>query len=140
MDAVTMLRENFIKANKMQKLLKLNKKVMDEVEPLTEVFMSILFKQLQMLFHVPTEDDIMILIKLIREFEIKAIANHCVDVHREVFTALKSASVPIIYIPIDAFPYKVKHERWRNAEHLSKSGAKFSILSDHPVTLQRNTF
>jgi hypothetical protein len=47
MDAVTMLRENFIKANKMQKLLKLNKKVMDEVEPLTEVFMSILFKQLQ---------------------------------------------------------------------------------------------
>jgi imidazolonepropionase-like amidohydrolase len=53
-----------------------------------------------------------------------------------------SASIPIIYGPIDAFPYKVelKYESWRDAEHLLKSGAKFSIMSDHPVTLQRNIF
>jgi hypothetical protein len=66
-----------------------------------------------------------------------------VDVHREeVFTALKSASVPMIYGPIDAFPYKVelKHASWRNTEKLLKPGAKFSIMSDHPVTLQRNIF
>src|SRR5439155_9054944 len=48
--------------------------------------------------------------------------------------------IPIIYGPMDAFPYKVelKHESWRNAEKLLKSGAKFSVMSDHPVILQRN--
>jgi imidazolonepropionase-like amidohydrolase len=43
---------------------------------------------------------------------------------------------------MDSFPYKVelKHESWRNAEKLLNSGAKFSIMSDHPVILQRNIF
>jgi imidazolonepropionase-like amidohydrolase len=40
------------------------------------------------------------------------------------------------------FPYKVelKHESWKNTEKLLKSRAKFSIMSDHPVTLQRSLF
>ena len=141
MGAVAMLRENFIKAKKLQKLLEKEKKVIDEVEPLTELFMDILSKRLKMMVHVHKEDDIMVLLQLIKEFGIKVIANHCVDVHREeVFTALKASSVPVIYGPMDSFPYKVelKHESWRNAEKLLNSGAKFSIMSDHPVILQRN--
>ena len=141
MGAVAILRENFIKARKMQKLLETEKKVIDEVEPLTELFMDILSKRLKMMVHVHKEDDIMVLLQLIKEFGIKVIANHCVDVHREeVFTALKASSIPVIYGPMDSFPYKVelKHESWRNAEKLLNSGAKFSIMSDHPVILQRN--
>lgn len=141
MGAVAMLRENFIKARKMQALLQKEKKVIDEVEPITEVFMDILSGRFKMMFHVHKEDDIMVLIQLVKEFGIKAIANHCCDVHREeVFVALKASSIPIIYGPMDAFPYKVelKHESWRNAEKLLKSGAKFSVMSDHPVILQRN--
>jgi imidazolonepropionase-like amidohydrolase len=141
MGAVAILRENFIKAKKLQKLLETEKKVIDEVEPFTELFMDILSKRLKMMVHVHKEDDIMVLLQLIKEFGIKVIANHCVDVHREeVFTALKASSVPVIYGPMDSFPYKVelKHESWRNAEKLLKSGAKFSIMSDHPVILQRN--
>ena len=141
MGAVAMLRENFIKARKMQALLQKEKKVVDEVEPITEVFMDILSGRFKMMFHVHKEDDIMVLIQLVKEFGIKAIANHCCDVHREeVFVALKASSIPIIYGPMDAFPYKVelKHESWRNAEKLLKSGAKFSVMSDHPVILQRN--
>jgi len=141
MGAVAMLRENFIKARKMQALLQEEKKAIDEVEPITEVFMDILSGRFKVMFHVHKEDDIMVLIQLVREFGIKAIANHCCDVHREeVFVALKASSVPIIYGPMDAFPYKVelKHESWRNAEKLLNSGAKFSIMSDHPVILQRN--
>jgi imidazolonepropionase-like amidohydrolase len=143
MGAVAMLRENFNKARKMQQLIKTEKKVIDEVEPQTELFMDILSNKLKMMIHVHKEDDIMVLLQIIKEFGIKAIANHCVDVHREeVFTALKAASVPIIYGPMDSFPYKVelKHESWRNAEQLLNSGAKFSIMSDHPVILQRNIF
>jgi imidazolonepropionase-like amidohydrolase len=141
MGAVAMLRENFIKARKMQALLQKEKKVVDEVDPLTEVLMDVLSDRFKMMFHVHKEDDVMILIQLVREFGIKVIANHCCDVHREeVFSALKASSVPIIYGPMDAFPYKVelKHESWRNAEKLMKSGAKFSVMSDHPVILQRN--
>lgn len=141
MGAVAILRENFIKARKMQKLLETEKKVIEEVEPLTELFMDILSNRFKMMVHVHKEDDIMVLIQLIKEFGIKVIANHCVDVHREeVFTALKASSVPVIYGPMDSFPYKVelKHESWRNAEKLLNSGAKFSIMSDHPVILQRN--
>jgi imidazolonepropionase-like amidohydrolase len=141
MGAVALLRENFIKARKIQKLLETEKKVIDEVEPLSELFMDILSNRLKMMVHVHKEDDIMVLLQLIKEFGIKVIANHCVDVHREeVFTALKASSVPVIYGPMDSFPYKVelKHESWRNAEKLLNSGAKFSIMSDHPVILQRN--
>ncbi len=143
MGAVAMLRENLIKALKARKLLELEKKVAAEIEPLTEVFMDILSNKFKMMVHLHKEDDAMVLIQLAREFGIKVIANHCVDVHRqEVFVALREASVPIIYGPIDAFPYKVelKHESWKNAEKLLKSEAKFSIMSDHPVTLQRNLF
>jgi imidazolonepropionase-like amidohydrolase len=43
---------------------------------------------------------------------------------------------------MDSFPYKVelKHESWRNVEKLLRSKAKFSVMSDHPVILQRNIF
>jgi len=130
-----------LKQGKCKHFYKKEKKAIDEVEPITEVFMDILSGRFKVMFHVHKEDDIMVLIQLVREFGIKAIANHCCDVHREeVFVALKASSVSIMYGPMDAFPYKVelKHECWRNAEKLLNSGAKFSIMSDHPVILQRN--
>jgi imidazolonepropionase-like amidohydrolase len=143
MGAVAMLRENLIKARKMQRLLETKKKVMDEVEPLTEVFMDILSAKYKVMVHLHKEDDAIVLIQLVKEFGIKAIANHCADVHRaEVFAALSGASIPVVYGPMDSFPYKVelKHESWRNVEKLLKSNAKFSLMSDHPVILQRNMF
>jgi imidazolonepropionase-like amidohydrolase len=50
--------------------------------------------------------------------------------------------IPIVYGPMDSFPYKVelKHESWKNVEKLLDSKAKFFIMSDHPVILQRNMF
>jgi imidazolonepropionase-like amidohydrolase len=141
MGAVAMLRENLIKALKARKLLEMEKKVAAEMEPLTEVFIDILSNKFKMMVHLHKEDDAIVLIQLAKEFGVKAIANHCLDVHREeVFAALRKAGIPIIYGPTDAFPYKVelKHESWKNAEKLLRSGAKFSIMSDHPVTLQRN--
>src|SRR5919108_355484 len=132
MGAVAMLRENFNKARKMQKLLETEKKVIDEVEPLTQIFMDILSNKYKIMVHVHKEDDIMVLLELIKEFQIKAIANHCLDVHREeIFRNLRAASLPVIYGPMDAFPYKVelKHESWKNVEKLLNSGLKFSLMS-----------
>jgi imidazolonepropionase-like amidohydrolase len=143
MGTIALLRENFIKARKIQRLIHIEKKVIDEVEPITEVFIDILLGKYKMMVHVHKEDDIMVLIQLAKEFGIKVVANHCADVYRrEVFEALKRASIPIVYGPMDSFPYKVelKHESWRNVKQLLDSKAKFSIMSDHPVILQRNMF
>src|SRR3954451_4239998 len=138
-----MLRENFIKAKKIKNLLDSGKKTIDEIDPFTEVFIDILAQKHKMMVHFHKEDDARILIQLVKEFNIKAVANHCLDVHRqEIFSALKANSIPIIYGPMDSFSNKdeLRHNNWRNAELLLKSGAKFSLMSDHPIILQRNMF
>src|SRR6266511_1883237 len=109
MGAIAMLRENFIKAKKMQTLVLTERKVIDEVDPITEVFMDILSGKHKMMVHVHKEDDVIVLIQLANEFGIRIVANHCADVYRrEVFEALKNASIPIAYGPLDSFPYKVE--------------------------------
>jgi len=143
MGVISILRENFIKAKKTKNLLDSGKKSIDEVDPLTEVFIDILDQKHRMMVHLHKEDDVRILIQLVKEFNIKAVANHCLDVHRqEIFLALKANSIPIIYGPMDSFSNKdeLRHNNWRNAELLLKSEAKFSLMSDHPIILQRNMF
>ena len=127
----------------MQRLIEAGKKSIDEVDPTTEVFMDILSNKHTLMGHLHKEDNAMVLIQLVHEFGLKAVANHCLDVRREeIFAALKAVSIPIIYGPMDALPYKVelKNESWRNVEKLLRSGAKFSMMSDYPVILQRNMF
>jgi len=143
MGVIAMLRDNFIKARKMQNLLKNEKKVIDEIDPTTELFIDMLSNKYKLMIHLQKEDDARILIQLVKEFGIKVIANHCLDIQREeIFAALNRVSIPIIYGPMDSFPNKVelKHDKWRNAEGLLKSKAKFSLMSDHPIILQRNIF
>jgi hypothetical protein len=49
----------------------------------------------------------MILLNLVNEFKIKAIANHLCDVYNEsVFSMLRSFSIPIIYGPLILFLIK----------------------------------
>ena len=143
MGAIALLRENFLKAKKTINLLKNKKKQLEEIDPVSEVFIDILDKKRTLMVHLHKEDDVMILLELVKEFQIKVIANHLCDVHNtNIFTKLRLASIPIIYGPLDAFPYKteLKHESWRNIEKLIESKARFSLMSDHPITLQRNLF
>lgn len=93
--------------------------------------------------HLHKEDDAILLIQLAREFGLTTIANHCMDMYREeIFDHLHSNNIPVIYGPLDCFPYKVelKHESWKNVKPLIKSKVKFALMSDHPVILQRNLF
>ncbi|MDP8906585.1 MAG: amidohydrolase family protein [Thermoproteota archaeon] len=143
MGAMAILRDNLLKAKKTQNLINRDKKDIDEVDPVTEVFMDIISKKYKVMAHLHKEDDAVLLIQLSREFGLDAIANHCMDIyHREVFSFLNLSNIPIIYGPLDCFPYKVelKHESWKNVKPLIDSGAKFSLMSDHPVILQRNMF
>jgi imidazolonepropionase-like amidohydrolase len=143
MGAMAVLRDNLIKAKKIQNLINRNKKDIDEVDPITEVFIDMLSKKFKILAHLHKEDDAMLLVQLSREFGLDPIANHCMDIYRrDVFSFLNSNNIPIIYGPLDSFPYKVelKHESWKNVKPLIDSKAKFSLMSDHPVILQRNMF
>ena len=143
MGLVSLLRENLIKAKKTQNLLNEGSKKSDEIDPVTEILMDILNQKYKVMMHLHREDDVRILIQLVNEFNLKVVANHCLDVHRvEIFEALKANSIPIIYGPMDSFSNKdeLRHNSWRNAELLLQSGAKFSLMSDHPIILQRNMF
>ncbi len=143
MGAMAILRDNLLKAKKTQNLVNRDKKDIDEVDPVTEVFMDILSKKYKIMAHLHKEDDAVLLIQLSKEFGLDVIANHCMDIyHKEVFSFLSLNNIPIIYGPLDCFPYKVelKHESWKNVKPLIESGAKFALMSDHPVILQRNMF
>jgi imidazolonepropionase-like amidohydrolase len=143
MGLVSLLRENLIKAKKTQNLLNEGSKKRDEIDSVTEVLMDILNQKYKVMMHLHREDDVRILIQLVNEFGLQVVANHCLDVHRlEIFEVHKANSIPIIYGPMDSFSNKdeLRHNTWRNAKLLLESGAKFSLMSDHPVILQRNMF
>ena len=143
MGAVAILKENLIRAKKARVLLRRRKKVREEIDPITEIFMDVIEGKERLMVHVHKEDDIAVLIKIVEEFGINAIVNHACDVHtREGFEMIKSAGLPIIYGPVDAFAYKVelKHESWRNIKHIIDVRPDFCLMSDHPVVLQRNLY
>jgi imidazolonepropionase-like amidohydrolase len=64
MGAMAVLRDNLIKAKKIQNLINRNKKDVDEVDPITEVFIDILSKKFKILAHLHKEDDAMLLVQL----------------------------------------------------------------------------
>lgn len=143
MGVVSLLRESLIKAKKAQNMIENGSKKRDEIDPVTEVLMDILNQKYKVMMHLHREDDVRILIQLVNEFGLKVVANHCLDVHRiEIFEALRANSIPIIYGPMDSFSNKdeLRHNSWRNAKLLLESGAQFSLMSDHPIILQRNMF
>ena len=143
MGSIAILRDNLLKAKKALALLKKKKKRVEEIDPQMDIFIDILKNKYKLMVHVHKEDDVMVMLELIKEFNIKAIANHLCDVHNEnIFSQLRINGIPIIYGPLDSFPYKVelKHESWRNIEKLLRSNSKFALMTDHPVLLQRNLF
>ncbi len=143
MGALSILRNEFIKARKAQELLAMKKKIRAELEPQTEALMEILDGRQVLMVHVHKEDDIVNLINLIQEFGFRAVIHHAGDVHSaELWKKVKKANLDVIYGPVDAFSYKVelKHEDWRNSKYLMDSGVRFGLMTDHPVILQRNLF
>jgi len=143
MGAYALLRRRLLEAVKADELVRIGKKHPAEIDPETEALIRIVRGVERLRVHVHKADDAYVLLKLKEEFSLKVTAEHLCDVHEaRTFRALREAGVPIVYGPLDAFPYKVelKHESWRNVKYLIESGAKFCLMSDHPVTLQRNLY
>ncbi len=112
-----------------------------EFSPIDRAILEILDRKKVVKVHVHKEDDAIFLINIAKEYKIRAIADHTCDIYRkEGFEMLKNAGIPIIYGPIDALAYKteLKHDTYKNVKALIESGAKFGLMSDHPVMLARN--
>jgi len=107
------------------------------------VLRELLARRQSLRAHVHKIDDIAALLRLADEYRLRVIVEHAMDVHQpEIFRELKQRRIPVIYGPVDAFAYKVelKHENWRNIRLLLESGVRHGLMSDHPVSLQRNLF
>ena len=91
--------------------------------------------------HVHKTDDIAMLLRLADEFKLLVTVEHAMDVFEPgIFHQLRDRNIPVVYGPLDAFPYKVelKHYHWRNIAHLLASQVQFGLMSDHPVTPASN--
>jgi imidazolonepropionase-like amidohydrolase len=103
-----------------------------------EALLQILEGSLSLRVHVHKADDVAALLRLVKEYGLKVSVEHALAVDKlHVFQELARQGLPVCYGPLDAFPYKVelRQESWRNAKHLLDSGARFGLMSDHPVTL-----
>ncbi len=143
MGAVALLRRELNKAVRFRNLVKRRKKDIDEMEPCQEFILKVLERKQRLRIHSHRTDDMLAALRLAGEFNLDVVLDHASDVHeRYVFDLLRQKGIPLIYGPLDAFPYKVelKNESWKNVRHVIDSKVKFTIMSDHPVILQRNLF
>jgi imidazolonepropionase-like amidohydrolase len=102
-----------------------------------KVLRDLLTKREVLRAHVHKTDDIALVLRLADEFKLNVSVEHAMDVAQpEIFEALRKQRIPVVYGPLDAFPYKVelKHYSWRNIRYLLQSKVSFGLMSDHPVT------
>ena len=143
MGALTLLRRVLLKARNEMTLVEKGKKEYEEVEPDISALFPVLRREIKLRVHAHKIDDILALFRIKEEFGLDVTIEHGCDLHDETaFEVIKEEKVPLVYGPIDAFPYKVelKHESWRNIEKLLRVKPFFGLMSDHPVVLQRNLF
>lgn len=114
-----------------------------EYSPVDIAIFELLERKKKLKVHVHKEDDVVFLVEIVKKYGFLAMADHLGDIYRvEGFNMLKSANIPIIYGPIDSLAYKteLKHDSYKNVKPLLMSGAKFGLMTDHPVVLARNLF
>ncbi len=143
MGAVAIFQRWLEKAKSTMKLVEQGKKDLEEVEPELKLLFPVLRGEEALRIHVHRSDDVAALLRLRSIYGFKATAEHLCDVaSKHTFERLREEGVPIVYGPIDAFPYKteLKNESYRNVKLLVEARPLFGLMSDHPVILQRNLY
>ena len=141
--AVALLKNALEEGRRMRKLVAKGKKEKEELTPADDVIIRILNREERLRVHLHKEDDLNTLIKLKNEYGLDVVVEHGGDFHsNSVFEKVGAEGIPLVYGPLDSFPYKVElaHESWRNVQYLVKSNAKYAVMTDHPVVLQRDLF
>ena len=93
--------------------------------------MEILNQKYKVMMNLHREDDVRILIQLVKEFNVLRIAYHYLnDLRLKILKALKANSVPIYYGPMDSLSDKdeLMHDNWRNQTYCQNQTRKFSLI------------
>lgn len=141
MGAVGILRNELAIGKKMIELVKKEKKIIEELYPKDETIIALLEGRERLRIHVHKEDDMSSILRIKDEFKINITIEHAGNFcNSEAFKKLKEKNIPLIYGPLDSFPYKVelKNDNIENVKKLIESGLEFGLMTDHPVVLQRN--
>ncbi len=141
MGVVALLRKWLMRARDALRMVEEGRKSVEEVEPELRALFPVVRGEEPLRVHVHKLDDIVALTMLRREFGFRATVEHAADVHTlHGFEYIRREGYPLVYGPIDAFPYKteLRHQTWRNVRLLVKASPLYGLMTDHPVVLQRN--
>jgi len=141
MGAVGILRNELAMGKKLIEQLKKEKKIPEELSPRDEAIIALLEGKEKLRIHVHKEDDLSAILRIKDEFNLNITIEHAGNFCTlEVFRKLKEKNIPLVYGPLDSFPYKVelKDDELENTKKLIDSDINFGLMTDHPVILQRN--
>lgn len=141
MGAVGILRMELAMGKKLIEQLKLEKKIPAELSPRDETIIALLEGKERLRIHVHKEDDLSAILRIKDEFNLEITIEHAGNFcSTESFKKLKEKNIPLIYGPLDSFPYKteLKDDSVENVKKLIDGDLKFGLMTDHPVILQRN--
>lgn len=141
MAVAALMRETFMKAQ--DYLLEKERKAASN-EPIKrdmkmESIIRVLKKEIPLKTHAHRADDIMTILRIAREFDIKVTLEHCTEGHL-IAEEIAAAGVPAIVGPTLTGKVKVelKERTFETPGILSRAGVKVALMSDHPVVPTEN--
>lgn len=136
MATAAILREALIKAQNY--LNKLEQAEKDGKEPERDLKMEslarLLTKELPLRAHAHRADDILTILRIAKEFDIKVTLEHCTEGHKIVDKILE-ADVPAVVGPslTARSKYELRDRTFETPGILAKAGVKVALMTDHPV-------
>ncbi|MFW6006745.1 MAG: amidohydrolase [Halanaerobiales bacterium] len=99
-----------------------------------ESIIRVLNKKIPLKAHAHRADDIMTIIRIAREFDIKVTLEHCTEGHK-IAREIAEAGIPAVVGPTLTGRVKVElRERdFKTPGVLAEAGVKVALMSDHPV-------
>jgi len=147
MGVIALLYKWLKKARDALALIERGEKSIEDFDPEVQALIPVVKGEEMLRVHVHKADDIMALLMLRHRLPLvkppKFTIEHACDVYEKwVFERLRDEGIPLVYGPVDAYSYKteLKHENYRNIRLLVEARPFFTLMSDHPVVLQRNLF
>ncbi|HHU92662.1 MAG TPA: amidohydrolase [Halanaerobiaceae bacterium] len=141
MAIAALLRENLLKAQDYlaEKEEKEKKGDLFKRDLKMESLLPVLKKELPLKAHAHRADDIMTVIRIAREFDIKVTLEHCTEGH-QIAEEIAQSGFPAIVGPTLTGKTKVElADRGFNTPGiLAKAGVRVAIMSDHPVVPTEN--
>lgn len=136
MATAAVMREALVKAqnylNKVENAKKEGKPVERDLQ--AESTARLLTKELPLRAHAHRADDILTILRIAKEFDIRVTLEHCTEGHK-IADIIADAGVPAIVGPTisSRSKYELKDRSMETPAILHQAGVKVALMTDHPV-------